>query len=318
MPGSPTPPGLWRPKKRRQTTVLHYIEFGMWTLASGLLSLMRRRRAVWLADALGAFIYHVLRVRRREVEGNLRLALKGSKSKSEVRALARRVYQNFVLTFFEFLQPSLLRNGSDNVVSLAPGAAGLFQPLISHPSVVVTAHMGNWEVMPECAHAFGVKLLVLAKHMHNPLVDREINRRRASESMEILHVRGESLKTIVRAARHGKWLVFVADQDARRHGIFVDFLGRPASTAIGPALFAWRLGAPILPAFCVRDNSPDRKLTIRCFPPIYPQPGNPKDEEIRRLTEAHVRLLEKVIEQHPESYFWMHRRWKTQPKRRSV
>ena len=123
------------------------------------------------------------------------------------------------------------------------------------------------------------------------------------------------MKTAVSAARRGKWLTIVADQDARRHGIFVDFFGKPASTAEGPALFSWKLNLPIAPLFSVRLPGPRRELKAIGLPLIHPDPSAPREEEIRRLTEAHVRALEDTIRRYPDSYFWLHRRWKTRPKR---
>ena len=38
-----------------------------------------------------------------------------------------------------------------------------------------------------------------------------------------------------------------SDQDAGVDGVFVDFLGKMASTPLGPAVFARKFGAPIVP-----------------------------------------------------------------------
>ena len=34
-------------------------------------------------------------------------------------------------------------------------------------------------------------------------------------------------------------------------------------------------------------------------------------ENIRAVTQAYTRLLENAVREHPDHWFWMHRRWKT-------
>jgi len=35
------------------------------------------------------------------------------------------------------------------------------------------------------------------------------------------------------------------------------------------------------------------------------------------MTERFTAALERMIREHPEQYFWLHRRWKHQPKERA-
>ena len=47
------------------------------------------------------------------------------------------------------------------------------------------------------------------------------------------------------------------------------FFGYPASTATGPAVFALKTGAAIVPTFCIREA--DGTHTMKAWPPIYPE-----------------------------------------------
>ena len=124
--------------------------------------------------------------------------------------------------------------------------------------------------------------------------------------------RGEAKRKVLRSLRDGHVVAFVGDQNAWRGGVFVDFFGRPASTARGAAFFALRTGCPLIAAFMPQEEGfPQRYLlNIRRLPS---EPSGDMDDDVRRLTEAHTGLLEKEVRERPEQYFWQHRRWKTRP-----
>jgi KDO2-lipid IV(A) lauroyltransferase len=297
---------------KRYATLLHWIEFFAWKIVATVLLFLPRQALVMLADAAGWFAYRVLRIRRRIVEENLATAFGAEKSPRERDKIAVRSFQNMVLTFFEFLVPEPIFYRVHDLFG-EPAGYRNYPELRDKAAIVVTGHIGNWETMASYAPVAKVKIAAIAKPMHNPLIDDAIRRSRDKRDLEIISTSG-SMKKIVDAARRGMWITFLGDQDARRSGIFVKFFGKPASTAEGAALFAWKLNAPILPTYCVRLNDRKRRLQMHFYPPIYPDPHDSKDAQIRKLTEAHVESLEDIIRKFPDNYFWMHRRWKTKPK----
>jgi KDO2-lipid IV(A) lauroyltransferase len=220
------------------------------------------------------------------------------------------VYQNTVLTFLEVLQQAVQRR--DIVVGIE-GEPRVARLLEAGPILMVTAHIGNWEAFGPLLADYGARGVMLAKPLHNPLLQRRlVERRTRLPGVEVI-LTGTSMHAVVDCVRQGKCVGFVADQDAGRHGLFVDFFGCPASTARGPAMFAIELGLPLVPMFMVRDATPERHLVLHVGTPLYAVPGADIKSEVRRLTEAHTRQLEAVVRQHPEDYFWWHRRWKTRP-----
>ena len=301
---------------RDRTTVLHYIEYGAWQFVAGCLKIIPRFVMIPLADLAGWMMYHILRVRRDVVDEQLELAFGETMSEDERKAIGSKSWQNCVLTFFEFLQPDPI--GSEGWDKLQQeGFEEYCKPLLDDKknALILTAHIGNWEALGTLGDREGVGLAAVAKAMHNPLVNNSILKSRAKRGLEVLQIK-TSMKGIVDAARAGKWVAFVGDQDARRRGIFVDFFGKPASTAPGVAHFAVRLGMPILPSFCVRVPDSTRHLKVIFYPPIYPNSDADRDEEIHRMTQLHTKALEDVIRKYPSDYFWLHRRWKTKPKKR--
>lgn len=300
--------------KSAAPTLGHRIQFALWAGTAAFLRLMNRPAAVRLADAMGWTAFHVFRLRRPLVMSQMEAAVGDGVAPARLAAMARRAYQNSILTFFEFIQPGLLtfpdgRSAIAGVEGLEYGTG-----LIGSPALVVTGHLGNWEALAALLGTHGVEMVAVAKPMHNPLVQARVVADRARHRGLEIALTGTSMKTMVDATRAGKWLGFPADQDAGRRGVFIDFLGQPASTATGAGFFAWKLGLPILPAYCVRDETPGRPLRVFLFPPIRPDTSAEREAESLRLTIAHTAALEEMVRRFPSDYFWFHRRWKTRPK----
>src|SRR5690606_7890067 len=145
------------------------------------------------------------------------------------------------------------------------------------------------------------------------LVNDAILQTRAQRGLEVIQTL-TSLKAVVDAMWGGQRVAIVGDQDAGGRGIFVDFFGRPAGTAPGVATVVCLVNATVLPAFCVRIDDTQRHLRVMFTPAIYPEKSAEREQDMYRITQEHTAALEQVVRRHPEDYFWLHRRWKTQPK----
>ena len=82
------------------------------------------------------------------------------------------------------------------------------------------------------------------------------------------------------------------------------FLGRPAATALGPARLALACEVPHYFATTVREGDHYR-LEFEVFE--TPRRGPRAAEELTRMW---LGSLERRVREHPEQYYWFHRRWK--------
>jgi KDO2-lipid IV(A) lauroyltransferase len=51
---------------------------------------------------------------------------------------------------------------------------------------------------------------------------------------------------------------------------------------------------------------------------IDPRDYANRPDAVRAITDRYSAALERIIRRHPEQYFWLHRRWKSQPKARAT
>jgi KDO2-lipid IV(A) lauroyltransferase len=267
--------------------------------------------SVKLGGMLGVLGFDVFRIRRRVTLENLDRAFDGQFSAQEKIAIARRSYKNFGKSIVEFA--SLGRLNREDYLRMVRfnGIEHLREPLAGgHGVVAVTGHFGSWELLGAGVAACGLPVDFLVGEQTNNLVNDVMNGLRRKGGIGIIE-RGVAARGVFEALRKGRIVALLADQDARKAGVFVDFFGTAASTFQGPAQFAYRTGSPIVCCYIVRLDDDTHEAVF--LPPLYPREGTDRDAEILRLTREHTKTLEGYVGRYPEDYFWAHRRWKTKP-----
>lgn len=295
----------------RKPNFRHRIEYLAYRALVQFLNLVPEPAALRFGEGMGWVAGVVFRVRWGTVAEHLRLAFPEQNARwrgKVARASFRHVGREAVATFrLGTMDAAEIRNRTEVVgFEVVEAAAGRGEGLI-----VVTGHLGNWEMGGASIAARGIPMVVVAQRQRNPLFDADLTANRNRLGMTVIE-RGQALKGILKALRAGKAAGIVVDQNARRGGVFVDFFGRPASTARGTALFALRTGAPLfLGAVRSLPGFPQRYRCI--FEAVEFTPTGDMDRDVILLTEAHTRYLERQVREAPEQYFWQHRRWKTRP-----
>jgi KDO2-lipid IV(A) lauroyltransferase len=295
----------------RRPNLQHWIEYLGYRLLVGLMNLAPERVALRFGEGLGWLTGVVFRVRWRTVVDHLTHAFPEQEA-SWVRSVARASYRHLgresVATFrLGRMDVSEVRARTD-LVGFEPLREAWAQ---GKGLIVITGHMGNWEIGGASIAAHGVPVEVVAQRQRNPLFDADLNANRKRLGMTVIE-RREAPKAVLRSLRSGKAVGIVADQNVRHGGVFVDFFGRQAATARGTALFAIRTGSPIFVGAARRlPGFPQRyRMTIDR---VDFSPTGDVDGDVLRLTEVHTKYLERKVREAPEQYFWQHRRWKTRP-----
>jgi len=296
---------------RKKPTVRHWMEFLVYRGLVGALRLLPEWVALRIGEGVGWFVGVGLRIRWKTVLGHLEAAFPEKSSawhQRMARASFRHLGRESVATF--------RMGGKDATWVLdridITGFGSVEEALGEGKGVVlVTGHMGNWEMGGASVAAKGIPLDAIAQRQRNPLFDLDITKNREKLGITIVE-RRYAPKRVLRTLRAGGVVGIVGDQNVRRGGVFVEFFGRPASTARGPAMFALRTGAPLfvgtvqrLPGFPQRYKAEVQRIPI--------EPSGDLEADVLRLTAAHTRYLEGKVREAPEQYFWQHRRWKTQP-----
>ena len=184
--------------------------------------------------------------------------------------------------------------------------------LQSQGVLILTGHFGNWEL---CAYAYGLlgnPVSLVHQTIKNPLVDDWIERLRSGGGTRLFR-KQEAARSVLRSLKERKLVVLPLDQNqSRRAGIFVDFFGVPANTSDGLARIALRTGAPIYPAFLLRDGESAHHRIV-FLPRVEIGSIEDRDSAARELTQRCTAVLEAMIRKHPDHWLWTHKRWRTRP-----
>lgn len=277
----------------------YFMEYVALRTILGVLSLPPRDVARRLGRRLGRLVQR-LGVRRAVVEENLAIAFP-ERPAAERESLGRRCYEHFgavlvdTVEFHHWSDAEICDRvrliGEENLKAALARGRGV---------IVATAHLGCYDVVGARMALAGFPLHVVYQGVRNPYVGERIARLRRTRGVGLIR-RGIQFRAAFAALKRGECVALLADQDAGLHGLFVPFFTRAASTLSGPAEFALRTGAVLLPTFTpVIDGR---------YSAIFEEPIPPSNLETM-MTEWN-RRLEAMIRQYPDQYFWLHKRWKS-------
>ena len=298
---------------RRRNKFIDYLQYLGLRLFAMFVHMSSMRVNYRIARWIGELIWLVDRKHRRIACEHLRLSFPDW-PEDEVRRVARKSMHNLVYLGVEvLLTPRLIKlnswqrylrlhNMAENVQLMVKGQSGL---------IVLSGHFGNWEVVSYMMATLGFETVSVARPLDNPYVNEYILGVRERTGQKILYKKGatSSMSDILDDRRI---LAFMADQDAGRKGLFVDFFNRPASTVRSIGLMAIRHNVPVVVGYGKRLGD-TYKFEIGIARIIHPEEWADKDDELTWITQEFTRALEDLVRRSPEQYFWAHRRWKHRP-----
>uniref|UniRef100_A0A7C2PA30 Lipid A biosynthesis acyltransferase n=1 Tax=Schlesneria paludicola TaxID=360056 RepID=A0A7C2PA30_9PLAN len=302
----------------------HRGEYLAFRLAVCLIECLPVRISVRWADTLAWLIHDVLprKWSRYAVSSeNVRRALGPDATESEVEAVVRRMWVHLFRTVVELVQsPRKLHLHSYRTACRLTGIAPTVESLLSGRRVLLLAgHFGNWEVALAVFGIWGFPLGVVAREMDNPLLDAWFRRFRENVGHRLLPKKG-GYEDMLEILRRGGNVALLCDQDAGSRGVFVDFFGVPASTFKSIALLALEYDALLVVGTSVR--LPDDFTVARwarfeiCGEDVIDPRTLTTNDPVREITQRYTAALERAIRRAPEQYFWVHRRWKSEPRKR--
>jgi len=291
-------------------TLSHYAQYYGIRGSAAALRRLSFERAGAIGERIGMLGYKPLGIRRAVVERQVAAAFPGL-SEQEVARIARASYASLGRTTIETaLLPTYSR---EQVLSLVQEVTGwdLVERALAQGRgfMIVTGHLGNWELGGSYVAARGVPLEAVARRMENPLFDHYLTETRRRIGMTVIHD-ADAVRRVPRALREQHSVAFLIDQGAvGLASTWVPFFGRYAKTPRGPAVFALRLRAPLLFACALRQ--PNGRFVIH-FEEVPIEQTGTLDADVDRIVASYTSTLERWVRRAPEQYFWHHRRWKHQ------
>ena len=268
-----------------------------------------------LGRGAGILYYRFIKKQRQRAIGQMMAGL--AISEEEAKKLVKASFINMATNVFEiFYMPRLNENNFRDYIDIEHLERLTDALAEGHGVVVLTGHIGTWEWLSAAFTLSGLPVTAIAKPQPNEQYTRVLNDLRATIHVEIFSRGTSELLAAARALKQGKILGFLADQDAGPGGAFIDFLGRPASTPMGPAVFSRKFNAPVIPAFILRQE--DGRHRVIVGEALRYEDHGDTDRDLYDFTVRMTRILERVVRENPTQWLWFQKRWNTPPEERHV
>lgn len=173
--------------------------------------------------------------------------------------------------------------------------------------IVVTGHIGCWELMPAYFVAIGYKITVVGRRMKVGRLNRRLVSVRQGLGVTSLD-RDDNPRPMFDVLGRGETLGVLIDQHTRVAGAWVPFFGRPAHTPTAVAKLALATGAAIVPMGIFLERS--GKHVVRVGPEVPVVVTGSREADVRTITAASSLAVEALIRLDPAQWVWFHRRWR--------
>jgi KDO2-lipid IV(A) lauroyltransferase len=273
-----------------------------------------RSSLVRFAHALGTLAFRLDRRGRSVALSNLECVFGSRFTDAERAEIARRSYQNFVLTMLGLFWAARLNTENFRKWIIPEGFDALREQLTASKrgAVFMCIHQGNWEWASLVCGFLGFGNVVVAENFKNPRLT-DIFKNLREHSGQALIGQENSLLRLLRVARR-----------AGATGMLIDLNLRPdqAATAIetfGPngllmcvpllqAVLADRASALLVPV----ETQPldDGRCRVIAHPPVE----LPEAATIPEICQRCWNALEPIIHSRPHEYLWAYKHFRYRPK----
>ena len=263
------------------------------------------RRIAWV-------MWHVVRLRRPLVEENLETAFPQLTPRRR-QAIALGMWEHLLVMICEIAHaPRKVHRTNWRSHSHFPQMAVMLRRLLDRrPLVLISGHLGNFEMGGYLLGLHGFPTHTIARKLDNPYLDRWVNEFRGATG-QFMIPKTRSSGRIAELLDAGGTLVLLGDQHAGASGCWVDFFGKPASTHKAVALFTLSGRAPTGTCAVLRTNGP-LHFELLVAEMIDPAESGFQYGSVPLVAQWYTGRLQELIRRAPDQYWWLHHRWREPP-----
>jgi KDO2-lipid IV(A) lauroyltransferase len=278
---------------------------------SKISSLFPRKLSLFIGQLFAKFIYAIYRLSsyKNHISNNIKSTL--PISDAGAKKMAKRHIIKLTKNLVDLFRFKVLTEDNFDKIVLIKNPE-FFQEAVNEKKgvILVSAHYGCWELIGAAISLkFKNVLNVLVQKPSNPVFD-ELFIQFREKAGTITHYNNSSvlaLRPLFRALENKECLGFLIDQHGESEDTFGEFFGKVVSIPSGPALFAYKTGAPIVPVF-IRRTKDDRHEII-FYPVIHINSSGDKEAEVHKVSRGIYKIIENTIKEKPDEWLWIYERW---------
>ena len=244
----------------------------------------------------GAAWFWLSRAQRRAALDNYAAALGLAPDDPAVMRTARRAFQNYGRMLMDFLLMGSLT--PDELIGrvTVDGRDELDAALARGKGVIMAVpHMGSWDMAGSYAAALGYRIAAVAERFPGSLNDAVIRNRRRF-GLEVIMLGRSAVRAITEALASNHVLALLCDLE-QGPGVPVRFFGRRAIVPPGPASFALKTGAALMPAYQYATGPSRHHIHLEA--PLELAAGATRESVMQRVVDR----FEVFIRERPEQWY---------------
>jgi len=297
---------------------LEYLAYVLVRLLELILSIIPEPAAFAVGRFIGRLVFVMLPDRREAALENLSIAFGRTKSQKWIRMTARKSFEHVGMIAVEFFR---IRHWSEDLMAerfIIEGAENLNLMMLPgrHGICLLYSHFGAFELGPATTKFIGARANLVVSGLRNRFLAKYLFTRGGEGTGLTIFPDKGIVDKMIELLRKGESVIFLADQrgDAER-GVFVNFFGTPAPANEVFARIAIDGNARIVPLRTIRRD--DGKYHTVFEPDVQVRLTGDRRKDLTRLSQQFHDIFEKWLRAKPEQGFWLQRKWRRKPSRRS-
>ena len=227
----------------------------------------------------------------------------------KLRHAVRKSYESYARYFIEtFRLPMLSKKEIDSKISVT-GFEHIENALKLGKGVILALpHLGGWEWSGRWLIHQGHNLNAVVEKLDSQALFQMFVDLRTSYGVNVIPLDDKAGVAVQEALAKNEIVALLCDRDLQGNGIEVEFFGERTTVPAGPAFFALRTGAALLPLGTYFAKGLDQHETV-VRPAINVQRTGSLRDDMSRVTQDLVHELEALIKKKPEQWHLFQPNW---------
>jgi len=243
---------------------------------------------------------------------NLKLAFKDQKNPDEIKKICRKHFESLGMIIFEVAWSLRLKKHELFKYVKTEGRVNIKKAYEKKRGVLVlTGHFGNFELLTVAAAILNYHASIVYRPLDYMPMEKFIINLRTRFGGKLISTKDKPFKKIIEALFRAEMVGLLMDQSVDWYqGVFVDFFGEMTCTNKGMALLALNTEVPVVPVFMIREDYGFKAIWL---PELILKKTGDERKDIEINTQQYNNIIETLVREYPEQWFWVHNRWKTSP-----
>ena len=273
------------------------------------LRMLPERLSSRIGASVGRLGYLFLK-RRRNVAIFNAMRISPGISREAAGRTARACFEKLGVNFIETLLFQYLKKSDLAARFRLEMRGGVREALMGDRGALALGfHYSNWEIMGVASHLLGREIVALARPLKgHPGLNKFLNDLRARTGLTIIPNK-DTARDVLRLLKENRMVAFLGDQrEKRSKAVWVELFDHKVPTSKGIVAIAMKTGAPVIPIYSIREGF--LRYTVVCDEPVLiERTRGDLDELICRNARRINAVLERIVAEHPEEWFLVHRRF---------